>query len=508
MSSYLKYLLFEARSEFILKNKNLIEDIWYVLCREKGFPLDRTEEEKFQDVKEFLNELETNKFISKYLNWVVREFVKVNWRYPEDIDKLEKNLNKFYRSLAYLKREGKETNLDKYSMSDFNQLMIDLPETNRQEDINIKNNEVDKIYEDSKWVLLTPKTREAAILYGKGTQWCTAATESTNYFDYYNDRGPLYILINKKNPEEKYQYHLPTNSFMDITDCEVNPKEINAIFNANPELKKSIKKTIIDSQEIDLSPLIEIDEGVLKDFLENIEKKVYLGLDASTLCQALFDENITQVEDWEIEAEDVLSSVDTTMADILDSYHLKISENYKIMDFLFGSGYKESSITPLNNLRKAIITVLNQTKAGQVFEQDRVSELYNDMKEFAKKVIEEIFNTDKIYYYFDSIEVNTVGISDNYVDTHLCDFMIDENTSEGFLASIPFPTEDFEYYYDVSTGKTWNNFVGEKLAPKFVEYLNTHPEIIEDMKKLDMDNPEEGQKEVTNYDPYAYMYND
>ena len=42
---------------------------------------------------------------------------------------------------------------------------------------------------------------DAACYLGQGTQWCTAATRSTNYFDQYNDVGGL-IIINLKEEVE------------------------------------------------------------------------------------------------------------------------------------------------------------------------------------------------------------------------------------------------------------------------------------------------------------------
>jgi len=43
--------------------------------------------------------------------------------------------------------------------------------------------------------------QEAACYLGQGTQWCTAATYSDNYFDHYNEVGGL-IIINLKEPVE------------------------------------------------------------------------------------------------------------------------------------------------------------------------------------------------------------------------------------------------------------------------------------------------------------------
>ena len=75
----------------------------------------------------------------------------------------------------------------------------------------------EKVYEDNEWLIIVPKTREAAIYYGKGTKWCTASTRGYNYFERYNNEGRLYININK-NTGDKYQFHFESNSFMDAED--------------------------------------------------------------------------------------------------------------------------------------------------------------------------------------------------------------------------------------------------------------------------------------------------
>ena len=81
----------------------------------------------------------------------------------------------------------------------------------------IKETGAEKVYEDNDWLIIVPKTQEAAIYYGKGTKWCTASTSGYNYFERYNNEGRLYININK-NTGDKYQFHFESNSFMDAED--------------------------------------------------------------------------------------------------------------------------------------------------------------------------------------------------------------------------------------------------------------------------------------------------
>lgn len=93
--------------------------------------------------------------------------------------------------------------------------------TSKQDAVRKIKEDADKVYEDNKWLIIIPKTREASCYYGKGTQWCTAADSSENYFDRYNSQGRLYININKMTGE-KYQFHFETDSFMDSTDSEID----------------------------------------------------------------------------------------------------------------------------------------------------------------------------------------------------------------------------------------------------------------------------------------------
>ena len=58
-----------------------------------------------------------------------------------------------------------------------------------------------KIYESKFGTAYWPLDQEAACYLGQGTQWCTAATRSENYFDQYNDVGGL-IIINLKEEVE------------------------------------------------------------------------------------------------------------------------------------------------------------------------------------------------------------------------------------------------------------------------------------------------------------------
>jgi hypothetical protein len=56
---------------------------------------------------------------------------------------------------------------------------------------------VDKIYEDSRWLVVVPKTYAASCHYGAGTKWCTTSKQTDNYFKTYTTNGVLYYILDK-----------------------------------------------------------------------------------------------------------------------------------------------------------------------------------------------------------------------------------------------------------------------------------------------------------------------
>ena len=96
--------------------------------------------------------------------------------------------------------------------------------TSKSDEIRRIKEGAEKVYEDEKWLIIVPHTKEAAIYYGKHTQWCTAATKSHNYFNTYIEDygdGCIYINIDKEN-NRKYQFCFDSDEFMDETDKPID----------------------------------------------------------------------------------------------------------------------------------------------------------------------------------------------------------------------------------------------------------------------------------------------
>lgn len=95
---------------------------------------------------------------------------------------------------------------------------IDLSSNKKKESDNIRAREESIILKEDDYLVVIPKTKFASCFWGRNTEWCTASTESENYFDSYNVSSPLYICITPDN--KKYQFH-KNSSPMDENDKEL-----------------------------------------------------------------------------------------------------------------------------------------------------------------------------------------------------------------------------------------------------------------------------------------------
>lgn len=90
--------------------------------------------------------------------------------------------------------------------------------------------------------------KDAACFFGgynQETRWCTSAP-GLSYFNTYIKQGPLYVLLRNSSegadktglPKERFQFHFPSNQFMDINDRQI---DLVGFLNENDELKELFK---------------------------------------------------------------------------------------------------------------------------------------------------------------------------------------------------------------------------------------------------------------------------
>lgn len=159
--------------------------------------------------------------MGKFGKWLLSIYQKGNLK-TEDLYKAKQYLSTFIRFNT--KIEQKDIMKYKSLQELFNVVepFINNPQqtATKAEEIRKIKEGAEKVYEDSKWMVIVPHTQEASCYYGKNTQWCTAAEHSDNMFENYNSKGLLYINI-LKGTDTKFQFHFETSSYMDARDEEI-----------------------------------------------------------------------------------------------------------------------------------------------------------------------------------------------------------------------------------------------------------------------------------------------
>jgi len=88
------------------------------------------------------------------------------------------------------------------------------------------------LHNGEKWMIFTPKTEQAAAYLGVSTTWCTtwgkycidpAFKGRDNYFKVYN-QDTIYIMIDKEDEKNKYQFQFAKNEFRNPKDGMIDPK--------------------------------------------------------------------------------------------------------------------------------------------------------------------------------------------------------------------------------------------------------------------------------------------
>ena len=168
-------------------------------------------------------DLEKNK-MGKYSKWLLNLFKRKELKL-EDLYKVEEYLETFdkYKNKIEVKDINKIKTLPQ--LYDVVKDYIDSDEaTSKKDEIRKIKKDAEKVYEDNEWLVVVPKTEEAACYYGKNTQWCTAA-DNNNQFNYYNRDGKIYININKYT-NKKFQFHFESKQFMDERNSPITTDDL------------------------------------------------------------------------------------------------------------------------------------------------------------------------------------------------------------------------------------------------------------------------------------------
>lgn len=206
----------------------------------------------------------------------------------------------------------------------------------RSDFINAKN-EVELIYEDKNWLVLTPKSYEASVYWGHGTSWCTAYKDDKSYYEQYTANGPLYININVKTGE-KYQFHFPTSSFKDKGDDNITGE--SSIFN-----------------------IIKASKGMIAKYKEILPQEEFVCLNAEP-NSIVYENDYFQVRTLNVGCcNDILNNGDAENLSVMPMSMFAKEGGYNLVRYEYTHGF--SNFFVINDNEFLLTTQMKMNEGGQ-----------------------------------------------------------------------------------------------------------------------------------------------
>ena len=276
--------------------------------------------------------------LGKYAKMLLSFYLKGTLR-DEDLVKAEEYLGYVYLhnialDINKLKSLGDLYKIvQKYIISDtlnFNEILKAL----------IINEDYKLLHEGKDWDFYQPLTEKGSAYLGFSTEWCTTwgqyclnkkYQERDNHFERHHKQGPLFIMMNKTNPTDKYQFHFETNQFMDPKDKRLNFVEFwggkdeikNYFFPSlvretnEEEIKNEVNRISILPDEDGMTILRKsigvIDNGLVEAILNGDDDKLEDLIDGENRDGAVYINRgrlIIQVDELEGDAEGVNNTID------------------------------------------------------------------------------------------------------------------------------------------------------------------------------------------------------
>lgn len=164
----------------------------------------------------------------KYVEWMSKQYTIDPTRPDHIID-----VARLFDTLAQRKKI-KQTDIYQYDMESAEQAIEGARGIQTKGEIKTKiKADVDKVFENDDWLVISPKTYEAACLYGKHTKWCITGRIKEYWDDYTMQGVKFYIVMDKKNKEKKYAvavYLSGEKEIYDEMDSPVPQEEFDKIF--------------------------------------------------------------------------------------------------------------------------------------------------------------------------------------------------------------------------------------------------------------------------------------
>lgn len=320
------------------------------------------------------------------------------------------------------------------------------------------------------WFVIVPKTEKASAYLGVNTEWCTtwgdhslnpSYKERTNYFNSYSPQGPLYIIVNKENEDDKYQLHFASNQLKNPADTEIIDRA--KFFNERLEIKKLFFPELYSTNN---------SKEDIKDGYSKVKKFLSYS-DIKIMSDQLYDAYASEGENPIINA--LVASDEEALSDILDFDDCQVTIIREVVNF------EVKALTNSINAYDDFIRQLHSAKDGawdymrdseyyyyKEDKQDRIrpylEKYYNDNR---GSLIEKFGNYAKTQERFFEIFLEQIA-DDETVGEKFVDGLV-EGAAASLENALDAEIKKWEGYLDITS--RWSNFDIEIPIEHFVEFL-------------------------------------
>lgn len=286
--------------------------------------------------KEDLRKKYSGKLTEEELDWIlnISDLVDFNHKYTDFVMKTTHDrvdLDMYVEIAIQLVKDFDkyQSQLEKKDINQYNSLeeldtaLFPFREKEKQKEAE---KQVEKVYENDKFLVIKPKSHAASCKYGSNTKWCTTSQDDQHFKRYTSGGQELYYIINKQNSKNqnysKIAIHFDDGGSMryyDSKDTLMSDREIEVVNYAFPEIiepiKQDFEKNRESAQELYLKQIFN------KKGVSNKTKEKFLGTDYKLNVSVEGFETINDLGPGHAHA-----SVDITLNQkLIDSYQVFIT---------------------------------------------------------------------------------------------------------------------------------------------------------------------------------------
>jgi hypothetical protein len=241
----MKYIITESQYSFLVGDRNprkgpLNEGRKEELLKKYG----KSYEGRESILNSILNEPLLTSFNHKYTDFLLRNFIGA------DLYGLGGRINDAAETIKTFDKY--RDNLEKKDINqyeNFTELESALrPFVEKSEQKKLEG-QVKKIYEDDRYLVIIPETKDASCKYGANTKWCVTMRDKNYYEQYTKGKQKLYFIIDKQNSRNDFFSKVAVHyddyknrSLWDSKDERLTSREISILEYAFPQIFEAIKE--------------------------------------------------------------------------------------------------------------------------------------------------------------------------------------------------------------------------------------------------------------------------